>query len=72
MLTRPPFATFYPSADGDESTKSAAIKEQMESKYGPTWHCIVGGDYRAEVSYEAKHFLFTYVGKTAVLLYKTA
>ena len=42
------------AADGDESTKSASIKEQMESKYGPTWHCVVGGDFRAEVSYEVR------------------
>ena len=57
------------AADGDESTKSASIKEQMESKYGPTWHCVVGGDFRAEVSYEVRTrniycfiYLFLYPG----------
>lgn len=42
----------------------------FDHKYGPTWHCIVGSDFRAFVTHEAKHFIFFYIGKTAICLYK--
>ena len=42
----------------------------FDSKYGPTWHCIVGSDFRAFVTHESKHFIFFYIGKTAICLYK--
>ena len=34
----------------------------FDKKYGPTWHCIVGSDFRAYVTHESKHFIFFYVG----------
>ena len=34
----------------------------FDKKYGPTWHCIVGSDFRAFVTHESKHFIFFYVG----------
>lgn len=43
----------------------------FDQKYGPTWHCIVGSDFRAFVTHESKHFIFFYIGKTAICLYKS-
>ena len=49
---------------------SKHIKAQFDEKYGPTWHCIVGSDFKLQCTHEAKHFIFFYHGKTAVALYK--
>lgn len=54
----------------EEKDVSAFIKRKFDKKYGPTWHCIVGSDFKAFVSHESKHFIFFYIGKSAILLYK--
>ena len=54
----------------EEKAISRDIKGYMDQKYGPTWHCIVGSDFRAYVTHESKHFIFFYIGKTAICLYK--
>lgn len=46
------------------------LQRKFDKKYGPTWHCIVGSDFKAFVSHESKHFIFFYIGKSAILLYK--
>ncbi len=45
-------------------------QKHMDNKYGPTWHCVVGADFKSFVSHETKHFLFFYAGKTAILLWR--
>jgi len=40
------------------------------SRYGPTWHCVVGADFTSNVTHESKNFIFFYHGKTAICLYK--
>jgi len=57
-------------SDGDESLISKELKLYFDDKFGPTWHCVVGGNFKAFVTHEAKTFLFFYSGKNAVLLYK--
>eukprot|EP00952_Eustigmatos_sp_NYUAD-ZCMA_P014225 55704-Eustigmatos_ZCMA.PRE.1 len=37
----------------EEKAISKHIKQFFDSKYGPTWHCIVGSDFRAYVTHEA-------------------
>eukprot|EP00616_Rhizochromulina_sp_CCMP1243_P002131 CAMPEP_0118970686 /NCGR_PEP_ID=MMETSP1173-20130426/7523_1 /TAXON_ID=1034831 /ORGANISM="Rhizochromulina marina cf, Strain CCMP1243" /LENGTH=99 /DNA_ID=CAMNT_0006920069 /DNA_START=33 /DNA_END=332 /DNA_ORIENTATION=+ len=54
----------------EEKAISKAIKSHFDGKYGPTWHCIVGSDFKAFVTHESKHFIFFYLGKTAICLYK--
>ena len=54
----------------EEKDISKHIKAHFDQKYGPTWHCIVGSDFRAFVTHESKHFIFFYVGKLAICLYK--
>ena len=53
-----------------EMEVSKHIKAHFDQKYGPTWHCIVGSDFRAYVTHESKNFIFFYQGKTAICLYK--
>lgn len=54
----------------EEKDISKAIKTAFDLKYGPTWHCIVGSDFRAFVTHETKHFIFFSIGKIAICLYK--
>ena len=61
----------YGSENQTEISKT--IKANFEKKFGPTWHCIVGSEFRAFTSFESKTYLYIpigVVGKQAVLLYK--
>ena len=55
-----------------EKDQANYIKKSFEEKYGPTWHCIVGSDFKAHITHEAKTFYFFYIGRAAVCLYKTS
>jgi len=50
---------------------AAYIKKKLDEDYGPTWHCIVGSDFKAQFTHEKRSFLFVQAGKTNVLLFKT-
>jgi len=55
-----------------EKDIAQTIKKQFDSRYGNTWHCIVGRNFGSFVTHETRHFIYFYVGNLAVLLYKTA
>jgi dynein light chain LC8-type len=46
------------------------LQRRFDGKYGTSWHCIVGTDFKAAFSHESKNFIFLTIGKTNVLLYK--
>jgi dynein light chain LC8-type len=54
----------------DDKVISGYIKRKMDEKYGPTWHCVVGDDFKAAISHESKHFIFITSGKSNVLLWR--
>ena len=56
----------------EDSAVSRHIKSYFDQKYGHTWHCFVGSDFKAFVSHENKHFIYFYIGKSAICLFKTA
>jgi hypothetical protein len=45
---------------------SLYIKRQCDEKYGPTWQCIVGEDFKASFTHQTKHFMFIASGKQNV------
>ena len=47
------------------------IKKEFDQKDGPTWHCIVGRHFGSYVTHDAKHFIYFYLGHTALLLFKS-
>lgn len=47
------------------------IKREFDKKHNPTWQCIVGRNFGADVVHEAKHFVYFYLGQLAVLLWKS-
>merc|ERR1719313_1313827 len=46
------------------------VKEFMDKKYGPSWHCIIGSSFSFEVTYQMKMLLHMYFNGYGVLLYK--
>jgi|TARA_B110000090_G_scaffold130655_1_gene144040 dynein light chain LC8-type len=56
--------------NGELSDVARYVKEFFDNKYGLTWHCVVGNDFRAFVTHESKTFIFFYLGKNAIMLYK--
>jgi len=53
-----------------EAKVSKYLKDFFDNKYGPNWHCIVGKNFHAFATYEAKHFISFYEGPICILLYK--
>ena len=48
------------------------IKETMDKKYGPTWHCVCGMGFGFMVEYEQKNLCYMYfAGQFGVLLWKS-
>ena len=54
-----------------EKDVALQIKREFDKKHTPTWQCIVGREFVADVVHEAKHFIYFYVGQLAILLWKT-
>nr|CDS29171.1 dynein light chain [Hymenolepis microstoma] len=54
-----------------EKDVASHIKKEFDKRYLPNWHCIVGKHFGSYVTHEANHFIYMYLGNTAVLLFKT-
>jgi hypothetical protein len=47
------------------------IKENLDKRYGATWHCVIGEGFGFEITYEARQMLYMqYQEKLAILVYK--
>ncbi|KAK5645561.1 hypothetical protein RI129_006861 [Pyrocoelia pectoralis] len=47
------------------------IKEQMDKKFGPPFHVVVGEGYGFEITYECKSLLYMYfAGTLAICIWK--
>ncbi|KAG8281749.1 hypothetical protein J6590_052837 [Homalodisca vitripennis] len=53
-----------------EKDIASYIKKEFDKKYNPTWHCIVGRNFGSYVTHETRHFIYFYLGQTAILLFK--
>jgi dynein light chain LC8-type len=54
-----------------EKDMAAQIKREFDKRYFPTWHCVVGRSFGADVVHENTNFIYFYVGQLSVLLWKT-
>ncbi|KAA3676987.1 dynein light chain LC8-type [Paragonimus westermani] len=54
-----------------EKDIAAYIKKEFDKRYNATWHCIVGRNFGSYVTHESKHFIYFYMDKFAVLLFKS-
>lgn len=56
---------------GNYEAAARSVKEQMDRKFGPSWHCIIGEGFGFQVTYQTKHMIFLYYqGNVAILLFK--
>jgi dynein light chain 4 len=56
---------------GNYEAAARQVKEQMDRKFGSSWHCIIGEGFGFQVTYQTKHCLFIfYQGNLAILLFK--
>jgi len=55
-----------------EKDIAAYIKKQLDKKYGSSWHCIVGKSFGSYVTHQTSHFIYFYLDKFAILLFKSA
>jgi len=56
---------------GNYEAAAKAVKEQMDKKYGPAWHCVIGEGFAFDVTYHTKNMIYVfYQGNIAILLYK--
>ncbi len=55
------------------NNESAAkmIKEALDKRLGPSWHCVVGEGFSFNISYELKNFMYMFfAGNLAVCAWK--
>mmetsp|Transcript_16282 Transcript_16282/g.19515 ORF Transcript_16282/g.19515 Transcript_16282/m.19515 type:complete len:119 (+) Transcript_16282:41-397(+) len=56
----------------DYKTAAQQIKEQMDKKFGPCWHCIIGEAMGFSVTFNTGNMIYMFCGgKIAVLLFKS-
>ena len=50
---------------------SKMIKENMDKKFGSSWHVVVGEGFGFEITYETKNLLYMFFGgSVAIALWK--
>lgn len=48
-----------------------AIKESLDKKFGPSWHCVVGEGFGFNITFNTSHMQYVYYGeKLGILIYK--
>jgi dynein light chain 4 len=56
---------------GELQKAAQAIKEGLDKKFGPTWHCVVGEGFGFNITFNAHHMQYVYYGeKLGILIYK--
>lgn len=54
----------------DYEGASAAIKNALDKKFGPSWQCAIGEGFGFDISCQQKFLLHLYYGKVGILCYK--
>ncbi|CAG9336063.1 unnamed protein product [Blepharisma stoltei] len=60
------------SGKSTEKEIASHIKKIFEDRYQPHWHCIVGRHFGAHVTFEARNYIYFYIGPIGILLFKSA
>eukprot|EP00744_Colponema_vietnamica_P016241 GILI01022778.1.p2 GENE.GILI01022778.1~~GILI01022778.1.p2 ORF type:complete len:140 (-),score=25.24 GILI01022778.1:89-508(-) len=47
------------------------IKRELDSKYGPTWHVIVGRSFGSYLSHDDQNFVYFFIGDCGFLIWRT-
>ncbi|XP_078664106.1 dynein light chain 2, cytoplasmic-like isoform X2 [Branchiostoma floridae x Branchiostoma belcheri] len=49
---------------------ASALKKEFDTKYEPTFICIVGTDFGSSITHAKDTFIYMYLNKTAIMLFK--
>eukprot|EP00322_Chrysochromulina_rotalis_P007897 CAMPEP_0115867344 /NCGR_PEP_ID=MMETSP0287-20121206/20721_1 /TAXON_ID=412157 /ORGANISM="Chrysochromulina rotalis, Strain UIO044" /LENGTH=87 /DNA_ID=CAMNT_0003321949 /DNA_START=67 /DNA_END=330 /DNA_ORIENTATION=+ len=47
------------------------IRKELDKRYSPTWHVVVGSNYGSHCTHETKHFIYFYIGPLAFIAFKS-
>lgn len=47
------------------------LKKEFDNRFQPSWHCIVGRHFGSYVTHEGAGFLYFYIEKVAILLFRS-
>jgi dynein light chain LC8-type len=47
------------------------LKDELNRKYNGDWHAFVGRNFGSYVTYEARHYIYFYIGQYGFLIFKT-
>lgn len=50
---------------------AATIKQALDKKFAPTWHCAIGEGFGFEITYQTRNTCHMIVQDVGILLYKT-
>uniref|UniRef100_A0A7E4V5G7 Dynein light chain n=1 Tax=Panagrellus redivivus TaxID=6233 RepID=A0A7E4V5G7_PANRE len=54
----------------DDGDIAAFIKQGFDQIFTPPWHCVVGRKFSSLITHEHGYFLYFFIGKLAVVLFK--
>ena len=60
----------YPRSNSSNHEMAKKLKETFESKYYPTWNCILGKSFGCKINAQKKHYLCFKIGDKTIILYK--
>ena len=60
----------YPRSNSSNHELAQKLKDTFESKYYPTWNCIVGKSFGCKINAQKKHYLCFQIGDKTVILDK--
>ncbi|CAD5219770.1 unnamed protein product [Bursaphelenchus okinawaensis] len=55
---------------GADKDVAAYLKDSLENRFGPTWHCVVGKSFGSRVSFEPGNFILMRYGGTSILIFR--
>jgi dynein light chain 4 len=59
------------TVNGTYEVACKQVKEAMDRKFGPSWHCIIGEGFGFNCTFQTKSMIFLYYqGNMAILLFK--
>lgn len=62
----------YNKNDTEDLSKCIeTIKNELDTRWNPYWHVIVGKSFGSHVTHENRTFVFFYIGNKAIMIFKT-
>ena len=57
-------------ANANYEAAAVMIKNQLDKKFGLTWHCAIGEGFGFDVTTQHRYLMYVFYGKVGVCCYK--